>query len=79
MSIGTAATSVIGSGMISRAVPSFIIFFPGLLLSLTISRTSLLVSESFGGVILEDTKPATSLINFVFFLAVAVSEDKFIK
>ena len=68
---------MIGSGIMSRAVPSFSIFFPGSLRSLMISLTSLFASESFGGDTLEETIPAALLINLAFFLAVAVSEDKY--
>jgi hypothetical protein len=79
MSIGTEATLVIGSGIMSKAAPSFNIFFPGSPRSLMISLTSLFASESFGGDTLEETIPAALLINFAFFLAVAVSEDKYIR
>jgi len=49
MRTGTAAASVIGSGIIRRAVPSAKSFFAGLLLCFTTSFSFLFVSESEGG------------------------------
>lgn len=79
MRTGTAAASVIGSGIIKSAVPKVSSFFPVFFLSLTRFFTTEFVSLNEGRVILSANEFAASFTRLTFLLEVSTDgSDNFL-